>query len=1134
MPSVVAQAIEEISDDPHQWASIAENLLQDRALRASRSAMHVVAALMRVALGDTSPQHPLRRHYVRYYGAALGVLAQDHGDLGTIEEANAVFLAEVDRQPAEDPLRRLVYHGLERMARLRQERDPGTAATDGLVQAQLRLVSVLSSDDPGIVGVMAALGTSFLDRYELTADPDAAAQAVQWSRRALERADAGYPEPGRLLHTAVRAMRVWHEITGDSSALVEAGRLIRIAVERHAAEWPDPWVPQAILADILRQQYEACGDTALIDEAIGHLHACISALPVPKGVNAALLSGSLGNAWRARYQQTGDVAHLHQAVSALRQAVSELPDAHPNRDILVTNLSGVLYLWSDRTGDEDVLEEAVRLRRAAGGRGRTTLDGVRALNMLGSNLLRRFWLTHDRRALTDALDVLRDAVAATPEGHPHLSGPLCNLATAEFFSHIHSGEIGALDRSIALSRRALAGLPAQHPHRWGTSSELAKRLHRRYRRVEDVAAIEEAAVLVREVVAGTPKADPDRPTFLTTAAIVLTSRYERTRRADHLDEAIEVARAGLQGLPTVHAKRSDLMSALANSLATRYFESGNQACGREARSLFLSASRAHNSPANQINLARMAANLSKSFGDWRSVTEALERAISLLPRAASRRLGRDDQERQLAGFGTLAQEACASALQVEDPELALTLLEQGRGVLLAQTLETRSDLTDLRDLHPATAERLEALRDRLARAPREMVSAANGQADDYYELDREWDRAVAEIRLLPGFDRFLFSPTIDEMLTAARQGPIILFSIGEIRSDALLVTTEGIEVVPLPGVTPADVQDQTRRFLAAVEPESPAPDETTTRPEPPRLSRTLEWLWDAIAHPIMTRLGLDGRPDPDSPWPRVWWCPSGPLSLLPLHAAGHHRTTSEVCPQTVMDRAISSYTPTIRALLHARRHRRPASGATGVGGSRRRPTGRALVVAAPYTPGADALRGAEREVEILRSQFSSGSATVLGRPDARRERVLAELPAHDFAHFACHAFSDAARPSASHLLLGHDDARLTVLDIAALRLDRAELAYLSACATARAAMPLADEAIHLASAFQLAGFRQVVATLWHVHDRPAVRVAKNVYRQLTDDGTASVAQALHSTTRALRDRWPGHPEIWASHIHAGA
>ena len=50
----------------------------------------------------------------------------------------------------------------------------------------------------------------------------------------------------------------------------------------------------------------------------------------------------------------------------------------------------------------------------------------------------------------------------------------------------------------------------------------------------------------------------------------------------------------------------------------------------------------------------------------------------------------------------------------------------------------------------------------------------------------------------------------------------------------------------------------------------------------------LDWLWDVIAEPVLTALGHTSAPETGSPWPRVWWCPTGPLTVLPIHAAGHH------------------------------------------------------------------------------------------------------------------------------------------------------------------------------------------------------------------------------------------------------
>ena len=90
-------------------------------------------------------------------------------------------------------------------------------------------------------------------------------------------------------------------------------------------------------------------------------------------------------------------------------------------------------------------------------------------------------------------------------------------------------------------------------------------------------------------------------------------------------------------------------------------------------------------------------------------------------------------------------------------------------------------------------------------------------------------------------------------------------------------------------------------------------------------------------------------------------------------------------------------------------------------------------------------------------------------------------------HLACHGATDLEHPAESALLI-HDyrTAPLTVADVVRLRLRQAELAYLSACDTAQPGVRLLDESIHLASAFQAAGYRHVIATMWPVWDLAAL------------------------------------------------
>jgi CHAT domain-containing protein len=253
------------------------------------------------------------------------------------------------------------------------------------------------------------------------------------------------------------------------------------------------------------------------------------------------------------------------------------------------------------------------------------------------------------------------------------------------------------------------------------------------------------------------------------------------------------------------------------------------------------------------------------------------------------------------------------------------------------------------------------------------------------------------------------------------------------------------------------------------------------------------------------------------------------LSFLPVHAAGHHDTRHDAAPATVIDRVVSSYTPTVRALAHARRPRPAGNGDSG--GRDGLDRGRVVAVAMPHTPDEPSLPGAQAEVAGLQRRFG-GRVSVFTGAEATHDAVLAALRGARWVHFACHGAADMTNPSASHLLLtDYLIQPLTVVDVARLRLDDAELAFLSACSTARPGR-LPDEAIHLASAFQLAGYRHVIGTLWPIGDVDAVDIADNIYTTITNPG--DIAGAVHTTTRRWRNRWADSPSVWASHIHVGA
>jgi CHAT domain-containing protein len=211
-------------------------------------------------------------------------------------------------------------------------------------------------------------------------------------------------------------------------------------------------------------------------------------------------------------------------------------------------------------------------------------------------------------------------------------------------------------------------------------------------------------------------------------------------------------------------------------------------------------------------------------------------------------------------------------------------------------------------------------------------------------------------------------------------------------------------------------------------------------------------------------------------------------------------------------------------------------------------------VAMPTTPGvdgrldfvpaeADRLLGLLPEPTLLTEPDAPDPGSAPAGPLPTRENVLKLLSSCTIAHFACHGISDSADPSRSRLLL-HDHVTdpLTVAALAPIRFDHARLAYLSACETALTRdTRLVDEAINLATAFQLAGYSHVIGTLWAVDDDATVlRIAETFYsglRATGPDATIAVgraARSLHDAVRAVRRRFPAAPSLWAAHLHAGA
>ncbi|WP_329092693.1 CHAT domain-containing protein [Actinomadura citrea] len=1037
----------------------------------------------RAAVEGAGPGEPDGALYLSNLGNALLTRFEYLGGEPDLDAAIAAGRAAVTGWP-DHPDRAALASNLDLALRTREALLHRVTGADELIDLARDAVITTSPDHPAHAGQLSQLGHALLARFERAGDPADLDEAVEAHREAVAVAAPQDAEGAASLSDLGDVLRIRFVQTGDELDLADAVEAGRAAVAATRADDPDLCGRQSNLANALCELHRRTGGRKELDEAVALARRAVAATPADGSERPSYLS-NLCDILRMRFERTGQEADIDEAVEAGRAGVAAAPPGHPHLPAYLGNLGAASLSRFRGTGGQADLDEAVdALRMAVAAAPDASPHRGTMLANLGGALQVRFDSVRRREDLDEAVDTCREAVLATPADHSSRGVRLSNLGAALQARFSISGERADIDEAAEIARAAAAAVPDGHPRRAGVLSNRAIVLHRRYEHTGEAADVDAAIGAARAAVAAIAPDHPDRAGYLANLGGALGARSTLTGAGPDLDEAIAACREG----------------------------AATEAAPPRVRA---------------VAAARWA-RLAAEAGRWEEAAAGYAAVVDLMGRTVPRGLDRRDQEILLGDMGGIGSDAAACCVRAGQVESGVELFEQGRGLLLGQALDTRTDLTALSERHPDLAGRFTALCTELDRpAPAAGVPGSGAVPAPQGSVERRataaaFDRLVAEIRELPGFDRFLRPPTVPDLVPA--RGHIVIVNVSDFGSHALVLHADtGATAVPLPALTPDAVVAEVGAFLAAVE-EIGAKEVRSWAAGQHRMSRTLEWLWDAVAGPVLDHVGIGGPPQDGAPWPRLWWCLSGLMSFLPVHAAGYHGTMADAAPETVVDRVVCSTAPTVRALAHARR---------GPADAVRPGDDRAVAVAMPRTPGTRSdLPGAEAEAALIGRRFP-GPVDVLTGSSATHGAVLSALPKARWAHFACHGHSDLADPSSSHLLLvDHQTRPLTVTDLAGLRLDGAELAFLSACSTARPGARLADEAIHLASAFQLAGYRHVIGTLWPIGDRHAVDIADLVYTAVADGG--DVAGAVHAATRQMRDRWPDYPSVWASHVHVGA
>ncbi|KAL9124338.1 MAG: hypothetical protein Q9217_006321 [Psora testacea] len=958
------------------------------------------------------------------------------------------------------------------------------------------------------ISVLNTLGLAYCQRYEVNGSIADFNQAKGYIKEALTSLPLDHSDYYVYLDNFRSCLTVRSKHTGLLEDLSSA-----IEVANEVLEASPEATSLAALGKSLLNRCERFGSSDDLDRSIELTSEALDITPLDHFERIDRLY-ELGRGLSIRFNRTGSKRDLERSISLLEEAKRVIPWNHRDRAPILAELGdGFLNLFK-QNGFAENLHQAIQLISQA--LACTPTDSPKKdlmLSWFATVLVDRSKFTGAEEDLEYAVQIARKAEKTPPLWKPDQLRHLHDIASIFQYHFERNGSIESNDRAIDTLEQVLKLCPPDYPDRDLYLDDLGNALAKRFVRYGSEKDINAAVKFTMAAVEATAL-DHRKAQWLSSLSEKLIRKYRYTRTRyweansglEDLDRAIDAAIEALR--ITSQPIRIKALVMLGHALLDKHEESTSLEDFEPFLSAFKEDWILEVTPAIlKIDVIKLAAIMFALNRDWEISTKLMEEAVELLPTSISKSQRQADKQYMLLSYTGLAPMTAASALNARrEPCQVLRILELGRSLIAGFLMGLRADISLLKQHHPKLAAEFVALRDELDVPADQAVLWKSGsefsresKVEQYYESDRRLGDVIKRIRAQPEFSGFLLAPTADELMAAAKPGPIVVVNVAPFRCDAILIEHHQIRALYLPRLSMTEVEDRSENLRIS----GPALS--------PQITSILEWLWDAVAGPCLDALGFR-NPVLDDNWPHVWWIPTGKLSFLPLHAAGRHMKGSK---ETVLDKVISSYSLSIKALIYGR----------GQISQKAEPEARqnALLISMPETPNKTNLPFAADELTVLENMCPSLQLNAIRLQQRTRGEVLKHLKTCKIFHFAGHGHADSFEPSNSCLLL--EDWQMNPLTMGRLRDLRLQenapfLGYLSACSTgANEADKLHDEGINLVSACQLAGFRHVVGTLWEVFDEHCVAIAKTVYKTLRDEGMndIAVARGLHLALRALRD-----------------
>ncbi|KAF8997844.1 CHAT domain-containing protein [Cyathus striatus] len=890
-----------------------------------------------------------------------------------------------------------------------------------------------------------------------------------------------------------------YERTGDNSDVDQAIEMHEKSVAASSGDDEDLPVYRNNWASALKNRYDLKKIQNDIEKAIQIYQDTIDGISEDHPLRATLYH-NLGSSLSHRFEFTGELRHIDDSILERERAVAAAAPTDENIAAYYNGLGDAFLTRYDRSGNMPDLEMAISAyEKSVDLVDDDHEDKNMFLSNLGSAYRDRFEALQVRSDIDAAISVQRKACALVPENHSLAAAHVNNLGNSLITCYGSTKDKDDLKAAVEAHRKCVELTRRGDRHVAKHNSNLAYSLLMLFRDAKDLATAKEAIGLLEKSVEVTPQGHPDRALWMYYLGDAFYTRYEQLH--DH----------------------ADLESAV-----TQYRQAAEYTAAR---------------PSVQLYSAKKWGMYSLST-DPRKALYAYATALRLLPQVAWLGETINDRHSRMAVVDDLANEAAAAAISQGELNTALEWLEQGRGIVWSQLSDLRTPVRELEAKHEELAKEfvrvskaLEHAGSRAYARNSDIVSSTvqmpvEEEGRRQHRLAEEWESLIAQIKQLDGFEDFMQPASWSKMLASGSAlRPVVIINVHKTRSDALILhdtqTILHLHLHQLSYEKAIALRNALKQCLTSggVQVRDTRASKLAYRASA-GLGNVLAILWTHVVKPVLDVLEISPSADPR----RLWWCTTGPLTFLPLHAAGIYG--SGKAKATALDYVVSSYTPTISALLQPRDATDTNRSFTGI-----------LAVSVPNREGLAPIPNTTKEAAHIRELASKLKLKhcILEKTEATAKKVAIEMEDYNWIHLACHASQETGEPSKSAFFL--HDSPLELSAIIKKRLKNADFAFLSACQTAAGDENVAEESVHLAAGMLSAGYRSVIASMWSIKDKTAPILAGDVYSYLFDNAgdkpepnSSLAAFALHAALQHLRKDNVDSEEAllsWVPFIHVG-